>query len=120
MKFGKKGQLGIWLGFMFALILTITVVSIFAAVGTRFNTELYLAGEDILNDTLPSINDIEDDTIRQQINASVLNARDSASNNIEVNAFIFQYGWVAVALLVTASVLLLTRRVVNLGGGGVV
>ena len=114
----KKGQLGIFIGFMFALIFTIVIASIFAAVGTRFNTELYLASEDILNQTVPSIEEIQDDTIRAQINRTVLDARDASANNIEVNAAIFQYGWIAVVLLTVISLVLLTRRVVNVGGGG--
>lgn len=114
----KKGSISLYIMFFFFAIIIVVITSVIAPLGVRFNSEMYLAGQDILNDSIPTIAKINDAQMRDQINASVQNAMGAAKNNIEVNANIFQYGWVVVIGLVGLVIFLFTRRMSEISGGG--
>lgn len=114
----RRGQVTFYISFMIAAIFIILVAAFFAPMGVRFNTEMYLAGEKILNNTQESINDIADDTIREQINASIEVAKAAQVTNISVNASLFQYSWILVLAALAIIIFLQTRRMVEFGAGG--
>jgi hypothetical protein len=117
---GKKAQVAFLFTFFVAAIVILIISAFMAPIGVRINTELYLAGQDILNQTGPSINDINDATIRAQVQAAVGEAQDAAVTNIEVNSDIFQYGWVFMIILTGIIIFLYTRRTIEFGNGGLV
>lgn len=119
-KMNKKGQMAFYITFMFSALLIVVVAAVIAPLGVEFNTQLYLQGQEILNDTIPDINNITDSTVRASVLATVNQAQASAANNIEVNANIFQYGWVLLIITSVISTFLLLRRVVEFGGGGII
>jgi len=118
MRKGKKGQAAIYFAW-FVVAITILLIGAFVApLGVRFSTEMYSAGEDILNDTMPVIEDIQDDEIRMSINNSINNAKDNTETNIDVASNLFQYSWVMLLIITIVGLFLYTRRLVEFGGGG--
>jgi len=113
----KKANISIYISFIIVSVLIVLIAAVFAPMGVLFNTEAYLAGQDILNRTMPRIQEIQDPVILAQINASVGAATDSAANNIAVNASIFRYSWVFIVLLAALVVFLYTRRLTEINSG---
>lgn len=120
MKKHKKGQVAQYLIFFGIALLIIVIASIFAPMGTMFNTKLYLAGQDILERAEPDIASISDATIRAEVNASMQSALSAGSNNIAVNNSIFQWGWVAVIIVFFISLFIITRKQVEVQNNGFV
>lgn len=116
MKKNKKGQISLYIVFIFAALTLITIATVFAAMGTLFNTKMYLAGQDILNRSAEDIGNINDVTIRNKINDSTHDALDSVSDNVEVTNSIFQYSWIIILVLLGIIVLIYSRRSVEYGG----
>jgi predicted PurR-regulated permease PerM len=114
----RKGQVSIFITFLIISIIIIVLAGLVAPMGVRFNTEMLLAGERILNDSQPRIDDIQDAEVR----AAVMNISDAAidagANNINVNNQIFQYSGIIMILLAGLVVFLFTRRLVEFGAGG--
>jgi len=115
-----KGQAAIYFAW-FLLALTILLIGAFVApLGVRFSTEMYTAGEGILNDTMPTIEEIQDDEIRQSINNSVNRAKDNTDTNIAIATDLYQYSWVMLLIVTLIGLFLFTRKLVEYGSGGFV
>lgn len=116
----KKGQAVLYVYFFIAAIIIVTIAAVFAPMGVLFNSKMYTAGESIMLKAQDEISGIQDASVRASINETVQQALDAGQNNIEVNAAIFQYGWVFVLILTGLIVFLQTRRLVEVGAGGFV
>lgn len=116
-KWNKRGQVFLYLILFASMTFVIVISALLAPIGVELNTKFYLAGQDILNDSLDDIAGISDPTIREQVNASVLAAQGQAANNIEINAALYQYGWVLVLIVSGLAFFLVARQLVSLGGG---
>jgi hypothetical protein len=79
---------------------------------------MFKAGESILAQTEDSIAGIQDPEVKAAVTDIVSEAKANTINNIEVNAALFQYGWVLVIVLTGLIVFLYTRRLVEVGAGG--
>lgn len=113
----RKGQAALYFTFIVASLIILLIGAVFAPIGVELNTRLYTAGEEILADAQPSIDSINDTTIRNQVNASVAAAKAAGSNNIQVNANIFQYSWIMMLVLLGLVIFLFTRQRVEFGRG---
>ena len=116
----KRGVVGYYITFFIVAIIIVTIAAVLAPMGVLFNTKMYEAGENILllaNDSIAGINDA---TVRQAIYNVTDQAFSATRTNIEVNADIFQYGWVLIICLVGLVIFLFTRRTVEFTGGGFV
>ena len=113
----KKGNITLFFVYMMAALVVVLIAAFFAPMGVMFNTEMYLAGQDIYERANESIADIDNATIRNSIIATVNSGYANAENNIEVNNAIFQYGWILVILVVGLVIFLYSRRLVEYGGG---
>lgn len=120
MKKNKKAQATLYIYFIIAAIIIVVIAAVLAPMGVQFNTAMYEAGEEILLDSQPYIDAIDDASVRASINGTVHTALDAGTNNVEVNAAIFQYGWVLVLILTGVVVFLQTRRLIEYGAGGFV
>lgn len=116
----KKGQVSIYVAFIIAAVFIVIISAVFAPMGVKFNTEMYRAGEKILASTNESIAQIQNETIRTEVMSAIHTAQLASVDNIEINADIFQYGWVVIIILVGLIVFLYTRRLTELGAGGLV
>lgn len=118
LKKNKKGVITMYLTFFIVAILIIVITAVFAPVGTLFNTKMYLAGQDILEQTNDSIQGITDANVRASVEGVVQSAIDSSENNIEVNANLFQYSWIFVIVIAAIVIFLYSRRLIEVGGTG--
>lgn len=107
---------------MIVATIIIMIAAVFAPLGIQINTEFFKAGENILNDTQSSLNEIQDASIRNSINETIISAKANTINNIEVNAAIYQYAWVLVLILGGLVAFLFSRQTIEVGsrGGGYV
>ena len=116
----KKGVLAIYIYFMMIAGLIVLVSAVLAPMGVLFNSQMYAAGEDILIQANESIESIQDTEIKEKVNDIVATAHDDALQNIEINASIFQYGWVFVIAITAIIFFILARQLVEYGGGNLV
>jgi len=117
-KINKKGQVSSYIVWFIGAIFIITIGAFIAPLGANFNTQMYLAGEDILERTEPDIADINDVAIRTQINASLQSAKASAGHNIEINLNVFEYSWVLFLVISTMIIFVGTRQLIEFQGSG--
>jgi uncharacterized protein (UPF0333 family) len=113
----KKGNVSLFIMFMFIALIVITISAFFAPMGIKFNTAMYAAGEKIMEDSLDDINDIQNETVRNRVKSVIQGGLDAGENNIEVNNTLFQYGWVLVIGLTALILFLYSRQLVEVGGG---
>lgn len=113
----RKGQATLYIVFMMSAVVILLIAAVFAPLGVLLNTRLYAAGEGMMLDAQSEIGAIQDETVRNQINASITAGLLAGQNNIDVNAGLFQYGWVLVLVLSALIAFIYTRRTVEFGGG---
>lgn len=119
-KKAKRGVVALYVVFIISAITIVLIASVFAPMGVLFNTKMYAAGLDIMSKANTSIANISDPTIKAEVQATIQSAYDAADNNIDVNAAIFQYGWILVVGLVAVVIFMYTRSLIEVGGGGFV
>jgi len=117
---GKKSQVTIYLSGFIAMIIIILISAFAAPLGTRFTADMMVAGQEQLEKANESIQNINNDTIRESITQLASEAYDAGEFNIEVTTDMFQYMWVLVLVVVALILFLYTRRVIEVGGGGFV
>lgn len=113
----KKAQITIYLIYFAVAVIIIVLASVLAPLGVLFNTEMYAAGEGIMQRANESISNINDAGVKSSIYNLTEEGFKSIETNIEVNTDIFQYGWIAVVVLTGLVLFLFTRRLVEYGGG---
>lgn len=114
----KKGNITLYLVFMFAAIILVVIAAVIAPLGVLINTKFYAAGEDIMLRANSSVSKIQNATVRDKLNGIYGNSLGSIDNNIEVNNSLFQYSWIVVLILGGLIVFLFTRAMVEYGQGG--
>lgn len=120
---GKRANLTLYIVWMFAAIVLVTIAGLLAPMGVLFNTEMYLAGEALIADANITASNITDPGIRAELQSIYAGSLNAVQTNIEVNNAAFQYSWVVVLLISAVAAFLFARRLVefgNVGGGGFV
>lgn len=118
MKKNKRGSISIYVTFITVAIFVVLIGAVFAPMGILFNTEMFKAGEGILNRSSDSIAGIQDVEVRNSVLGITQSAKDSYETNVEVNGALFQYSWLIVLVLTGLVLFLFTRRIVEFQGGG--
>lgn len=113
----KKGTVTLFIVFFFIAVIIILIAAVVAPLGAEFSTEMFLAGQGILNDTKADhIDAIADPAIKTELNDSFNAAISSAEGNIQFSTDIFKYAWVIVLILCGIIMFLFSRRIVEYGG----
>ena len=105
----KKGQLTIYIILVFIAIVIMLIGAIVGPFGSALASELYSAGDDIIEQAKDPINSIQDEEIKQEILNSLESAQESQKFNIDFNAFLYQYSWVFVILILALIGFIITR-----------
>lgn len=113
----KKGSVMLYLTFLIAVTMIILITAVFAPLGVRFNSAMYIAGQNIINESMSDINNISDPTIRAQVNATLTAAMAAGADNIEVNASLFRYSWIFIVVLTALIIFIYTRRLTEIQTG---
>ena len=114
----RKGQVMMFITFIISALVIVLIAAVFAPMGVLFNTEMYLAGQDILERSNESIQSITNIEVKQNVQDAINNGFTAAEDNIEVNANLFQYGWILVVGVTALVIFIFTRRLIEFGAGG--
>ena len=66
----KKGSVSLYITYIILAVIIIVIAAVVAPFGVLFNSELYAAGEEIILDANETISQIQNDTIRNSIQAN--------------------------------------------------
>ena len=113
----KKGSITLLFTFFVIAGLVILITSVFAPMGAKFSTYTYTMGERILISTNDSVSGIQDEEVKANLQGQLGEAMRSTEDNISIATDMFQYSWVWVLILSAMVIFLLTRRIVEYGGG---
>jgi len=119
----KKANLAIYIGWVFSAIILVVIAGLVAPMGTKFNTEMFRAGEKILQDNQAAIDNISNEEVRQSLNASTTKALANTELNINVTNNIYQYAWLIALVLSAVIAFLIARQIAEVqqyGGGGLI
>jgi predicted PurR-regulated permease PerM len=117
----KKGNMTLVFVFLASSVILIILAGLFSPMLVNFSTIITESGEGILIDAQPSIDNIQDDEIRNQINSSLTGAIQSSADNISILAGFYQYAWVIILIVSGIIIFLFARLLVETGGrGGIV
>lgn len=113
---GKKGSVTLYIVFIITAIIIVVVAAVLAPMGVLFTSKMYVAGEGILNQSLPIINDISDPDVKTSVLGVVQSAKDATVDDISVTSGLFQYSWIFIIVLAGLVIFLFSRRMVEYGG----
>jgi len=119
-KKNNKGQVTIYITFIFASFVLLMLAAVFGPLGVRMNAEFYEVGEEIMLEANQTISKINNTEVRTSLLNNIQGSLDATEDNIEINSNIYKYGWVFVVLLGAIIMFLYQRRVVETGGSGFV
>ena len=112
----KKAQVSIYVAFIFTALIIIVITAVLAPMGVLFNSEMYLAGENLMLQGNETISQIQDEEVRDAILAVMDKAFLAQQNNIEINADLFRFSWILILGLTALVVFLFTRKLIGVGG----
>lgn len=114
--------LGYFLILVFSVSMLVFLFSFAIPFLTDFTTDMYIAGDDITQRTEEKISEISNTTIRQNIQDALDNMQSATAENIQNLGFFYQYSWILIVLIVTFTLFILARKVVETKGyyGGVI
>jgi len=110
---GKKGSISLYISMMLAAIVLVLIAAVLAPMGVLFNSEMFQAGEMILERANDSIQGISDADVKTSVLDTVDKAYDASQYNMEINANFFRYSWVFVLILVGIMGFLYARTLVE-------
>ena len=113
MKFYKKGQVMLYIYFIFVAIVITAIAAVIVPMGVVFNQNIYTAGNSLLTSVYPQVSQIQDTEVKSQLNQSFVNAMAATADNISIGTSIFQYSWLIVILLTGLIVFIYTRQLVE-------
>lgn len=113
----KKAQAVFYVMFFFMALIVVVIAAVLAPLGVRFNSEVLVFGEQMILESNDTISQIQDDTIRTNVQATLSEATAQTQNNIDVNAAIFQYGWVILLILSGLAIFIYQIRIKETTGG---
>ena len=108
--------LGYFLILVFSVSMLVFLFSFAIPFLTDFTTDMYIAGDSITQRTEDKIAEISNATIRQNIQDALDNMQSSTAENIQNLGFFYQYSWILIVLIVTFSLFILARKVVETKG----
>ncbi|QGH73218.1 MAG: hypothetical protein [Siphoviridae sp. ctjeG17] len=113
----KKGVLSYMIAFFIVAIFIVFITAVLSPMGVQFSTSAYKAGESIMLGANSTIQGIQNDTIRNEIQATLNGALGATQDNIDINSAMFQYGWIFVLIACALTIFLFARQNVEIGGG---
>lgn len=106
----------LYITFMILALIIVVIAAVFAPMGVLFNTKMYAAGEGIMLKANSTISEINDSNVRSHVYQVINSGLAAQQNNIDVNAAIFQYGWIFLVVISGLVVFIFARRMVEYGG----
>ena len=117
-KTNKKANLSLYIVWFILAIIIILTAALIVPMGTIFATTMYAEGEKLLVMSNSSIERIQDQEVKDRIQAIIGSAKDSAELNIETSTNIFKYSWLIVIIITIIVLFLIARSYVEINQGG--
>jgi len=117
MKLNKRGVLAYMFAFILVALFIVFITAIVSPMGVKFSSEAYKIGEDIMLSANSSIQGIQNETIKNEIQGTLNSALGATQDNIDINSALFQYGWIFVLIACALVIFLFARQNVEVGGG---
>lgn len=114
----KKGNITLYLVFIFLAMIIITIGALVGPLGVLFSTDMFVAGEGILMNANESLQQIQDEEIKNKIYTIVDDAQEATTTNIQVSGALFEYSWLFLLIITLIVVFIFTRRLVEVGNSG--
>lgn len=118
MKQNKKASVTLYIAFFSTLTIMLVMAALLAPLGAQFTSELYEESEQIMLDANATLADINNATVRANLQNSFDEALDATEFNIDVLTDIYQYGWIIVAIISALVLFILSRQLVETRAGG--
>lgn len=114
----KKSNLSLYIISSIFLFIIIIVAGMLAPFGVLINSEIYVAGEELMLEANETIQNIQNDTVRQRVQGVINSGLSATEENIDVNNDLFQYGWIAALIIFGILIFIGARQMVEVGRGG--
>ena len=113
-----EGSLGFFLAMIFVGIVFIFLFAIASPMMTAFNSAMYVAGDNIMNQSTGILQGIHNVTLRNQIIGTVQDAQSATSDSITYLSFFYKYGWILVIVITAFVLFMLGLKTVELNKSG--
>lgn len=109
----KKANVSLYISFIFISVVLVLLAAIVSPLGAKISTIFFTAGQNMLDSNGAFLEQINDDTIRDELNQTFISASASAQNNIDVLSAIYKYAWIIITLIVGLVLFLFSRMQVE-------
>jgi len=103
---------------MIIAIVIIMLTAVFAPLASDIASHAYAAGYDIMLDANESLAGIQDDAIRDQIQAGLNSAAGAQGANVLYTSSLYKYSWVIVIGVVALVLFMYSRQLIEYGYRG--
>jgi len=117
-KLNKRGQMYIYILFIFFLSVLLIFSAVVAPLGATITASFYSAGADIWNDQSEKLDQINDPQIKQFLNKTYDEASSAVEDNITITSGLYKYGWIIILVLVFLFFLIISRSLIERGQMG--
>lgn len=109
----KKGVIGLFFLFIFFSILLLFLFAFAVPLLIQIDTSFYTAGEDIFINSQDTINSIQNDTIKAEIQGSINSAKESIPEQISILSTFHKYGWLIIIIIILFILFMQSRIAVE-------
>ena len=111
----KKGLVSLYIVFIIIAIVIVFLSAVFAPLATDIATQSYAAGYDIMLEANESLNLIEDNAIKDSIQASINSAAAAQNDNVTYTTALYKYGFVLVIVIAGLVLFMYSRQLIEVG-----
>lgn len=112
----KKGNLSLFFVFIILASVLLFIGVFVAPMGSQLSTEMYIAGESIINSSANRVDMIENEEVKAGLNDLFDSAQGATNSNISITTNMFKYSAFILVLIVLIVLFLYSRRLVEYGG----
>jgi len=117
----NNGTLAFVVVFIILAVATVFLFAIFIPAQTEMLTTMYNAGDTIYDTVEDDIQNIQNETAKEEIQDAIETARGTIPSQITILSGFFQYGWAFIIFVIVLVVFVLARRMVEVERrGGIV
>ena len=116
----KKASVSLYLVFLMLSIVMLVMFAVLLPFGIMFNSEMVVAGENIIEHSQEGLDGIKDAEMADAIDGVLNSASENQLNVIEVIGSMYQYTWVFILGVCFVVIFLYTRSLVEIRGNGLV
>ena len=112
----ERGTLAFFIIFCFLAVILLILFAFGIPLAININTQLYTVGDELIAESSDTIANIQNETIRQQMQDALNSAQQSTADQVELLAWFYQYAWVWILIVIALTIFVYARRSVEYGG----